>query len=107
MRDPRAVLNSRKFRDWCVSTPQCIEPHYLCQDNVKDFQAASTLEKIYPQNFKSIRYEELVINMTKAVTDLLYFIDGTTELNTTTKKKIELESSPKTVLKVLGILNGL
>ena len=102
MRDPRAVLNSRKFRDWCVSTPHCIEPHYLCQDDFKDFQAASTLEKRYPRNFKSIRYEELVINMTKAVTELLYFIDGTTELNTTTKKKIELESSPKTVLKVLG-----
>ena len=102
VRDPRAVLNSRKFRDWCVPTPQCIEPYYLCQDDFKDFQAASTLEKKYPHNFKSIRYEELVLNMTKAMSDLLYFVDGTTELNKTTKEKIKLESSPKTVHKVLG-----
>ena len=40
--------------------------------------------------------------MTKTMSDLLYFVDGTTELNKTTKEKIKLESSPKTVLKVLG-----
>ena len=56
VRDPRAVLNSRKFRDWCLSTPQCIEPHYLCQDDFKGgffqkvqlvFQISQSPEKDY------------------------------------------------------------
>lgn len=45
VRDPRAVINSRKDFPWCVNTPECIDPTYLCRDMVQDFNEAQNLVK--------------------------------------------------------------
>ena len=40
VRDPRAVIHSRKKYDWCMTSTNCINPQKLCQDMVDDFKHA-------------------------------------------------------------------
>ena len=52
VRDPRATLQSRKGRDWCVKTPSCMNPDVLCNDLVNDFENYIKLKKTYPDRLK-------------------------------------------------------
>lgn len=51
VRDPRAVYLSRKDFPWCVASPECIEPKYLCRDMVQDFHEAQKAAKWSPDQF--------------------------------------------------------
>ena len=51
VRDPRAVIHSRKNFPWCVKTPECIDAKYLCRDMVQDYHEAQRLTKISLSNF--------------------------------------------------------
>jgi hypothetical protein len=51
VRDPRAIIVSRKFRKWCPSSEDCSSPQSLCSDMVDDFKAAATLRKKYRGRF--------------------------------------------------------
>ncbi|KAJ8687573.1 hypothetical protein QAD02_023367 [Eretmocerus hayati] len=59
IRDPRGVLQSRKHRDWCPTEPDCFDPSILCSDMVSDYDAAVLFSKLYPDNFRVMRYEDL------------------------------------------------
>ena len=50
VRDPRAVIHSRKDFPWCVASPECIDSKYLCRDMVQDYHEAQRLLKISENN---------------------------------------------------------
>lgn len=52
IRDPRAVMNSRRVLKFCMDTPDCAKPATLCQDMVDDYKSALDLTQKYPQNLK-------------------------------------------------------
>ena len=52
VRDPRAVINSRKTRSWCISEPLCIDPVNLCNDIFEDHHVAKGLYKTMPDRFR-------------------------------------------------------
>ena len=52
VRDPRAVINSRKTRSWCISEPLCIDPGNLCNDIFEDHHVAKGLYKTMPERFR-------------------------------------------------------
>ncbi|XP_011301436.1 carbohydrate sulfotransferase 5 isoform X2 [Fopius arisanus] len=62
VRDPRGLLQSRKHRDWCPTSPDCSEPARVCADMVSDFESAVKLTQKYPRNFKVMRYEDLSLD---------------------------------------------
>ena len=45
VRDPRAVMNSRKNYEWCMTSENCMNPRNLCKDMVDDFKEAKRLLK--------------------------------------------------------------
>ncbi|XP_044730070.1 carbohydrate sulfotransferase 5-like [Chrysoperla carnea] len=73
VRDPRGTLQSRKHRTWCPGQPDCDQPSILCSDLVSDYSAAIRLQKLYPDRFRVIRYEDLSLNPFEQVQDLLQF----------------------------------
>lgn len=93
VRDPRGTLQSRKHRDWCPGQPDCDQPNLLCADMVSDYTAAIRLQKLYPDRFRAIRYEDFSLDPYKGVQELfdffhLYlhpnvmeFLDSHTKLN--------------------------
>jgi hypothetical protein len=52
VRDPRATLQSRKGRDFCVATPSCHNPENLCGDLANDFDGFLDLRKAFPDRIK-------------------------------------------------------
>lgn len=52
VRDPRAVMNSRRILKFCMDTPDCAQPAILCRDMVDDYNSALDLTKKYPNNVK-------------------------------------------------------
>lgn len=52
VRDPRAVMNSRRKLKFCLDTPDCAKPEILCQDMVNNYFSAKELIKKYPENLK-------------------------------------------------------
>ncbi|XP_034942897.1 carbohydrate sulfotransferase 5-like isoform X2 [Chelonus insularis] len=62
MRDPRGLMQSRKHRNWCPSSPDCYDPARVCADMISDYESAVRLKKQYSQRFKVVRYEDLSID---------------------------------------------
>ena len=61
VRDPRAVLESRKHKqDFFPNCSDCHDPAVLCGDMLEDYVAINTLATKYPDRFKAIRFEDLV-----------------------------------------------
>ena len=52
VRDPRAVVNSRKSRSWCVTEPVCIDSRNLCNYIKDDYHVAKVLLKTKPDRFR-------------------------------------------------------
>ena len=54
VRDPRAVMNSRKNYEWCMTSENCMNPRNLCKDMVDDFKEAKRIinNKNSTQNIK-------------------------------------------------------
>lgn len=73
IRDPRAIIQSRKHRDWCPENPDCADPSILCKDMLSDFKAAEILTNKYPLRFKTIRYEDLSLDPFKMTKEILNF----------------------------------
>jgi hypothetical protein len=58
IRDPRAIMNSRKHFPWCLDSKECISAKYDCRDHIKDYNEAKKLVKTihhksckYPKNY--------------------------------------------------------
>ncbi|KAK0167544.1 hypothetical protein PV327_004929 [Microctonus hyperodae] len=62
VRDPRGLMQSRKHRDWCPSSPDCSDPARVCADMISDYESAVRLKKKFPRHFKVIRYEDLSLD---------------------------------------------
>ena len=61
VRDPRAVLESRKHRqDFFPNCSDCYDPAVLCGDMLADYVAINNLNRKYPGRFKAIRFEDLI-----------------------------------------------
>lgn len=73
VRDPRGILQSRRHRDWCPSSPDCYDPALVCADMVSDFEAAVTLTNKYPDSFRVVRYEDLSVDPYTHVKELFSF----------------------------------
>lgn len=54
VRDPRAILQSRKHREWCPGYPDCDQPNWLCDDMVSDYNSAVKLMQHYPTRFRYV-----------------------------------------------------
>ncbi|RXG73900.1 Carbohydrate sulfotransferase 1 [Armadillidium vulgare] len=75
VRDPRGIMSSRYSSvDWCSKETECGSPEVLCQDMQGDLKVASVFEKLYPERFMKLSYEELAGNTVEEVTKLLSFL---------------------------------
>ena len=74
VRDPRAVLESRKHKkDFFKNCSDCQDPEVLCSDMFEDFLAAKSLMKKYPGRYQVMRYEDLVKNPLKISEEMFKF----------------------------------
>ena len=69
VRDPRAVMHSRKDFPWCVKTKECFDPTYLCQDMVQDYYESQRLLKLSPNNFM---YVSFCVNFLTKIIDIYF-----------------------------------
>lgn len=51
VRDPRAIMHSRKRESWCNEGKDCSDPTVLCQDMAEDWIQAKILRNLYPNRF--------------------------------------------------------
>lgn len=73
VRDPRAVLLSRKHCKWCGGNPDCDHLPTVCNDMVVDYYSAKNLQTKYPHRFKVVRYEELSLDPFPVTEEILKF----------------------------------
>ncbi|XP_063588812.1 carbohydrate sulfotransferase 5-like [Penaeus indicus] len=73
VRDPRAVLSSRRGLTWC-STPTCNSPSVTCSLLAGDLAEAAVLQKEFPDRFKFLHYDEICQNMTTSLADIMDFL---------------------------------
>lgn len=52
VRDPRAIMKSRKKEKWCQGYSDCEDSKKLCMGMVSDYKAAVEMRKKFPLNFK-------------------------------------------------------
>ena len=89
IRDPRAVMNSRYINWWCQNSSHCIEPEKLCKFDLDDFNAAKEYSIKYPNDFKFIKYEDLLLDWKSEVTKLYQFVMGEQKPSKDFMKKME------------------
>ncbi|XP_069983407.1 carbohydrate sulfotransferase 1-like [Penaeus vannamei] len=73
VRDPRAVLSSRKRVGWCQS-PTCKDPNVTCSLLAGDLAEVPVLQKEFPDRFKFLHYDEICQDMTSSLTDIMAFL---------------------------------
>jgi hypothetical protein len=52
LRDPRAVMHSKRTLSFCLEKNHCLLPKYLCDDNYRDYIAAKKLQEEYSDQFR-------------------------------------------------------
>lgn len=62
VRDPRAVLVSRRARPWCVQAFQCTNVEALCQQLREDLNNFAALEQDFPGKVVRVRHEDIASN---------------------------------------------
>lgn len=61
MRDPRAVMHSRKAKvGWCKE-PACRNATVLCQQMEDDLETFKAFSKFFPQKLHFLRYEDVFV----------------------------------------------
>ena len=73
IRDPRAVMRSRRKVGFCVR-PYCTDPKILCQNHVKDYLIAKEIAYKYPSKFRILRYEDFALDPYHVTDQLLEFL---------------------------------
>lgn len=73
VRDPRALMQSRKHCKWCHGNSDCEQPSSVCNDMVFDYYTAKNFQLKYPNRFKIVRYEELSLNPFRVTEEILKF----------------------------------
>lgn len=73
VRDPRAMMSSRKQCSWCSGNPDCEHTATVCGDLVFDYYTAKKFQTKYPHRFKVVRYEELSLQPFKLTEEILKF----------------------------------
>lgn len=52
VRDPRGVIQSRKYCEWCWKIKDCSDATVLCSDMFSDYESARRFKKLYPNRFQ-------------------------------------------------------
>lgn len=52
VRDPRAIMESRKRRPWCQHSSDCNDPKAVCNDLRQDYETAQRFVELYPTRFR-------------------------------------------------------
>lgn len=60
-RDPRGMFNSRQSRPWCRPPTSCYDIRTMCEEMREDLAVYKVLKKQYPDNFASVRFEDLAL----------------------------------------------
>ena len=103
VRDPRAVMNSRRGTvSWCTQDlDDCASPGTLCEDMQDDLESAREFQSQFPGRVHVLRYEDLMYDPVGVSTKLfdklgLNMTDGVMEF-LESHTKIEVESPWSTV----------
>ena len=80
IRDPRAVITSRKrinfFRSMSVKASDMVpEASYYCQDVIRDINLRRKLEAKYPGRILQVVYDKFMANANETIRDLYEFLD--------------------------------
>ncbi|CAG9137435.1 unnamed protein product [Plutella xylostella] len=75
VRDPRAVLRSRRPLPWCGPYRDCWDPALVCRAMVSDHRALVSLQDKFPNRLIAIRFEDLALNPTGETKRLFHFLD--------------------------------
>ncbi|CAG9133545.1 unnamed protein product [Plutella xylostella] len=62
VRDPRAVLRSRRPLPWCGPYRDCWDPALVCRAMVSDHRALVSLQDKFPNRLTAVRFEDLALN---------------------------------------------
>ena len=54
VRDPRAIINSRRRMQWCTD-PVCSSPKVLCRMMVDNYDGIERMQQQYPHRFTVLR----------------------------------------------------
>lgn len=73
VRDPRALMLSRKHCTWCRGNLDCEHAQTVCDDMVLDYHTTKRFQLKYPHRFKVIRYEELSLDPFNVTEEILKF----------------------------------
>lgn len=75
VRDPRAVYYSRHRKEFnhCKTHPDCYSMANYCKFLFDDYNNAKLLLKGFPDTFKVLRFEDIVVNVSSTVPDILSF----------------------------------
>lgn len=74
IRDPRGTMHSREYERFCRVGPNCDSPRRLCKGLMDDYKVAKELSLKFPLHFKSIRYEDLSLNLYNKTGDIFKFL---------------------------------
>ena len=74
VRDPRAVMMSRKLVNFCLKS-YCTDPKILCDNHETDLISAKSISNEYPDQFKILRYEDFALNPYNVTDQMLEFLE--------------------------------
>ncbi len=83
LRDPRAIVLSRKLAGSLTAPPLALEARLLCEKMISDIKKRRILEKKYPNVFKEIYFEDLVRHPLKKAEHIYSY------LNTNLPKEVQ------------------
>ncbi|KAF2350724.1 Sulfotransferase domain [Trinorchestia longiramus] len=75
MRDPRAMMTSRKTVDFCNHSTFCSNASLTCAEMERTFNQVAEHQSAYYDRLYFLRYEDLVSNLKKATEDLFAFLE--------------------------------
>ncbi|CAG7719304.1 unnamed protein product [Allacma fusca] len=71
VRDPRAIFASRLKLKWCMDDAACGNPETLCGGLTSDLTSFNNLQHQYPDQVHTVKFEELAVNSTYVLRELL------------------------------------
>ncbi|CAL4137336.1 unnamed protein product, partial [Meganyctiphanes norvegica] len=75
VRDPRAIMSSRKSSvSWC-ETQACIDPAYMCSDMMEDYRTFINLNEVNKKQIYLLRYEDFAKRPYDITKEILRFVD--------------------------------
>lgn len=74
VRDPRALMQSRRNKRWCKKQPDCEDVTRVCQFMMDDYVAYTELSIAYPGRLTVLRFEDLALDPFRETRKLADFL---------------------------------